>query len=188
MTHRGFTLLEVTIAAVVTGIMAAVSVPVVLNAVQQQRVEASSSKVELAVNKGRDAARASLRCVTVLGKLPYSANGTVGLAAYLHNNATCNVFDIDYDYPESNSTTVEMIRMHPSAVSAVEILKPNPVVDCSGTPPPVGCYTFAEGIRYLIQPDGTTDAPYRIKVNRTDGITDHFVVHAPTGTLRRESL
>jgi prepilin-type N-terminal cleavage/methylation domain-containing protein len=184
MQARGFTLLEVTIAAVVAGIMAAVSVPVVLNAVQQKRAESGSSKVELAVNAGRDAARGSLRCVTVLAKLPYDANGTAGLAAYLHNSAACDEFFVDWEYPEGMATTVAQVRMHPSVVASVDVM--TPTVGCNGTPPPLGCYTFNGGLRYLIKPDGTTDMPYRIHISRTDGSADDFVVQPATGTLRKE--
>lgn len=184
MQSRGFTLLEITIAAVVTGIMAAVSVPVVLGAIHQKRAESGRHKVELAVNNGRDAARTSLRCVTVLAKLPFDSNGTAGLAAYLHNTASCDLFEVDWEYPEGSSTTVAEVRMHPSVVTSVELRKPLP--GCSGTPPPVTCYTGLPGLRYLIHPDGTTDDAYRLRINRTDGGTDHFVVQPATGTLRKE--
>jgi prepilin-type N-terminal cleavage/methylation domain-containing protein len=180
MQQRGFTLLEITIAAVVAGIMAAVSVPVVLNAIQQKRAESGSTKVELAVNNGRDAARASLRCVTVLAKLPFDANGTAGLA----NSASCDPFFVDWEYPQGNSTTVSEVRMHPTVVSSVDVLVPPRA--CTGTPPPLGCYAFQRGLRYLIRPDGTTDEPYRVRINRTDGSADNFVVHPATGTLRKE--
>ena len=137
------------------------------------------------MNTGRDAAMESLRCVTVLNKLPFDGNGTAGIATYLHE---CNV-TVDFEDPGANSTTISEVRMHPTVISSSTILMPG--AGCVGTPPPETCYVFA-GNRFIYNYQDANASPvqdglpYRIRVNKTDGSAERFVVHPATGTIRHE--
>jgi prepilin-type N-terminal cleavage/methylation domain-containing protein len=191
---RGFTLLELIVVAGITAIMAAVSLPVIISTMNTRKMETSASRIERVVNAGRDASRDSLRCTTVHTKLPPSANGTRGLAVYLHNSSNCDEW-IDWEYPESQATVVGMVRVHPTLVSSVEILQP--ALDCVGTPPPVGCYypvdrrggvfRFDESGRVQMNAYLKMRPPYRIRLTMVDGTAEHYVVQPETGTLRRDN-
>jgi len=184
---RAFTLLEITITASVIAVVAAVTMPIIGGAVKSKKQAAAATKTELLVNRGRDAAREQLRCVTIAGHVPYHAFGSGGLGAYLHD---CNVPAEDWNrdgIPDAapSVVTIDQIEVHPEVVSGFEILEPGH--GCSGTPPALSCYVGRpyENHAYRYSTSGTTDKPYRIRLNNADGTKEHFVVHPATGELRK---
>ncbi len=171
---------EIAIVVAIVGVLAAMTIPLAVNTVRKQAIENSPQVIAQTISRGRDAARDMLRCVTVLVRTEGSGARTIG--AYLHDTRSCAPDFIDVNDPGRNSVTVADITLAANVTRSLRILRPS--ASCHGTPPPENCYEEAALARFLLRPDGTTDTTYRIRLERSDGIVDSFLVFPETGTVR----
>jgi len=164
------------------GILAAVAIPVTLSASRKHAMESAPQLIAQTISRGRDAARDMLRCVTVLAR-PAADGGQV-IGAYLHDGTLCTAAVVSASDPGANATTVAEVEIDPSAVRTISVLRPSPT--CFGVPPPLSCYEPAPQGRFVLRADGTTDLPYRIRLERPDGGIESFLIFPQTGTVRFE--
>jgi prepilin-type N-terminal cleavage/methylation domain-containing protein len=177
-----FTLVEIIIVVAMVGILAAIAIPVTVSASRKHAMESAPQLIAQTISRGRDAARDMLRCVTVLSR-PAPDGGQV-LGAYLHDGTACTNTVVNANDPGANATTVAEIAIDPSAVRTISFLRPSST--CFGVPPPLGCYEPAPQGRFVLRADGTTDLPYRIRLERPEGGIESFLIFPQTGTVRFE--
>jgi prepilin-type N-terminal cleavage/methylation domain-containing protein len=179
-----FTLVEVAIVVAILGVLAGVSIPVAMSAARKHAAESAPQVIAQAISRARDVARDMLRCVTVLTRSAGDAGGGQVIAAYLHDGPSCARDFVDANNPGANATTVAEFTIAADAVRTIRVLRPE--ATCLGLPPPVSCYEDAPNGRFVLRPDGTTDLPYRILLERPEGAVESFLIFPQTGTVRFE--
>jgi type II secretory pathway pseudopilin PulG len=177
-------LVEVAVVAAIVGVLAAVAIPVALTTARKHASQTTPQLVASALSRGRDAAREKLRCVTVLVREPAQAGGNRTVAAYLHDTSSCARDFVNASNPGANATTVAEVSLPADTARALTMLRP--ASGCVGTPGSVTCYEREPTDRFVLRPDGSTDLPYRIRLERVDGSVDSFFVFPQTGTIRLE--
>jgi prepilin-type N-terminal cleavage/methylation domain-containing protein len=182
--RAAFTLVEIAVVVAIVGVLAAISVPVTLSAARRHTIESSPQLIAQAISRGRDAARDMLRCVTVIASNTATAGSDQTIAAYLHDGPSCARDVIDANNPGANSTTVAEVTIAGDAVRSITVLRPT--ASCFGLPPPLSCYEPDPERRFVLRSDGTTDKPYRIRLERPNGAVESFLVFPQTGTVRHE--
>ncbi len=194
MRTRAFTLLEITIAVVVIGVVSAAAIPSLQDALQARRRDGVGDRVQAMVSNARDVARTRLQCVTVAPIEP--CDGEIGLATYSHScpagsdpalvDANANLIPDAAD----GATDVELIErfvMDPETVAMVQVLQPGPsCIPVVGTAKlPKDCYEFRNWFQY--RADGTTTQPFHIKVvlDASGNIpAKEYVIQPGSGSVR----
>jgi prepilin-type N-terminal cleavage/methylation domain-containing protein len=191
---RAFSLLEVTIALVVVGIVSAMAVPALSSAVESRRQDAIDEHVTAMVGSSRDIARTHLRCVTVA---PIEACNGVGLTTWEHScppgaglesgGTNPTLVDGNGNLIPDEATgfrLLEQFDMDPALVSEIQVLQPGP--GCVGTQeqatPPTRCYESVSWFQF--RSDGTAMRPFHIRILDSNGAARDFSVQPGSGSIR----
>jgi len=170
------------VVVVIVGILAAVAVPSVVTAQALRARQETEMRAESGLSLARDTARSELRCVTV-ARTTGPAPGQLAVVGTTHPCAADVLYAPSYanGIPSNAEREVFRIPLDPGTFSAFEIQEQlcAPPGDC----PAVTCHGFGDLFEY--RPDGSTDAPYILRVVHVDGTDEFWDVHAATGTVRR---
>ena len=183
-----FTLIEAMVVVAIVGILAAMSVPSVIETARLRARQELQLRLEMSVNSARDTARSELRCITVATNAPSA--GKLDLVGTSHPcTAVLPAVLVPYASGYADGIPVgaerEVFRqpIDMTTVSSLTFLQQScaPPGDC-----PVAV-AHGKGNLFEYRPDGTTDFPYLFKLTHTGGVFVTWDVHAATGTVRRRS-
>ena len=186
---RAFTLLEITVSVVIVGVLSAIALPSVKAAGDARNKDAIRERAQAVIGAARDTARTHLTCVTVA---PIERCDGLGLTTWEHPcpvSATNNPFIADPNgnfIPDEGSAfrKIEQVDMDPALVASVVVMSPGP--GCAGTTnqaaPPLSCYENSHWFQY--RADGTTTAPFVVRIVNVDGVTHDMVVQPGSGSVR----
>lgn len=177
---RAFTLIEIMIVVVITGVLAAVAIPSLIKSQQFRERQEFATRVESALGGARDVARTELRCVTVGLDKTSVLSATEGSAVLVGTVRKCGKALYDTDYingvpkPPGRERTLFRLSMPPAAEIFEHPCPPD--VDCNALP----CH--GKGPILEFRPDGSVDAAFRVATNLAGD--SGWDIHAATGTVR----
>jgi prepilin-type N-terminal cleavage/methylation domain-containing protein len=177
--RHAFTLVEILVVVAIAGVMAALAVPSFVTGNTIRKQQEAELQIEAGLRLARDTARTELRCVTV-GTRTISA-GVFELVGTAH---VCPTGTAPYAPPYSSGVPAvsdhELFRV-PLVGTSLEVLEQTcaPPSDCPATPG----HTY--GALYEVNPDGSLDHPYVVRLTHVGGAVRTWDIHSATGTVRK---